>query len=173
MNTRISSLVLATLMPLAVIGCGKADNNSAEKTTTLPRLVEIDEDGEFESILNEVDKAIGKRFQSMQMGAMISATYQYDGSIDKVAEIIEPMAIKAGYSPVDNDTSQQAIADGQKHMQEMANMEIKMIESKMYQHENGNMITIMRMDISSDAPKMQMDMSMLTVQMMNPNKMSE
>jgi uncharacterized lipoprotein YehR (DUF1307 family) len=170
MKPSIFTVVLAAIVPLAVLGCGNADNSSSPNAGDQPLAAEIDEAGQFELMLKEVDKVIGERFQSMQMGAMTSVSYQYDGSIDKVVDVVEPMAIKAGYLPMDDDTTEQSFAEGHKQMQQMTNMKMKMIGSKTYMHEDGNLISISRMDISSDAPKMQMNMQMLTVQMMNPKK---
>jgi len=173
MITKICRVALTAFLPLAILGCGNADNNSTQKVTAPPQLVEIDEDGQFETILNEVDKVAGNRFQSMQMEAMTSASYQYDGSIDEIVKVVEPIALKAGYSPMDSEMTEDAIAGGQEHIQEIANMEMDMIGTKMYQHKNGNLISISRMNISSDSPKMEMNMKLLTVQMMNPKKMSD
>src|SRR6478672_8326321 len=56
---------------------------------------------DFKSLLISLDGAIGKRFQSMQMDAMESVTYQYDGPMQTVLDIVAPVARKSGFFETD------------------------------------------------------------------------
>ena len=65
------------------IGCGQ--EAAVERN---PHAGKIDPDGSFAQLLNEVDNELGPRFQSMEMEAMVSATYMYDGLWRKLPPLL-------------------------------------------------------------------------------------
>jgi hypothetical protein len=139
-----------------------ATNNIVEPNTT--PLQSLD----FDALLTAVDDAIGERFQAMQMDAMNSATYQYDGPIKTVVDIVDPIAIAAGFTRA-NDQPTLGMGEAEKEMQAKMGLNMSSVDQTMYTHPNGDTLMIARMDMSND----DIDMKMLTVQMMNPKKMSE
>lgn len=163
----------ALLIMLMLTGCGEGDTSTAKKVTSMPAIVDIDEEGHFENILQAVDRTVGKRSQTMQMGAMKSATYMFDGPIETVVQLVEPLVTELGYEPVDKEALGDGFQQGMEHMQNVTNMEINLLGQRMYQHQNGNIFSVMRMDITSEMENTSTHMQMLTVQMMNPRKMTE
>jgi len=115
-----------------------------------------------------VDNAIGKRFQSMQMDAMDSATYEYDGPIQTVLDIVAPIAKKSGFSDATADLTN-GMGAAEQEMQKKMGIDMKSVEQKMFTHPNGDTLMVSRMDISSES----MHMKMLTIQLMNPSKMAD
>lgn len=156
-------VLLAFFICLFFIGCGQ--EAAVERN---PFAGKIDQDGSFAQLLNEVDKKIGTRFQSMEMEAMVSATYMYDGALEEITKIVDPLITEMGYSAVDTNTTEELPAAA-KEMQEKMGMKMKNMQSQAYKHKNGNMISVSRMDISHSDK----DMSMLTVHLMNPKLMSK
>ncbi|WP_372724238.1 hypothetical protein [Novipirellula sp.] len=61
------------------------------------------------------------------------------------------------------------MGDAEKEMQAKMGINMSSVDQKMYTHPNGDTLMIARMDMSND----DIDMKMLTVQLMNPKKMSE
>ena len=123
---------------------------------------------DFDSLLKAINGAMGKPFQSMQMDAMQSASYKYEGSIQVVADIVGPIVERAGFSESADNMADKAGAEG-KEMQEKMGIDIKPIEQKMWTHPNGDTVMVARMDMSSK----DVSMKMLTVHMMNPKKMAD
>lgn len=123
---------------------------------------------DFDAMLNSVDSEIGKRFQAMQMEAMNSASYQYDGPIKKVVDIIEPIALATGFME-QKDRPAIGAGEAEKEMQSKMGMSMSAGEQKMYVHPNGDTLMIIRMDVANK----DIDMKMLMVQLMNPKKMSD
>jgi len=175
MNKIIVTVPLSLALLVSITGCGKADSNSSTAVSPTESVPEIDGTAQFESILQKVDAVIGKRFQSMQMAGMTMASYQFDGPIDTVVDIVEPLVIENGYSVGNDDMMKNAMEQGQAEQAMMPNANMDLVGSKTYQHENGNMINIMRMDVSvqiPDAPAAT-EMQMLTIQMTNVEKMQD
>lgn len=158
----MKSLLFSAVI-LFVIGCG--DDSSVERN---PHAGKIDSDGSFAQLLNEVDKKIGTRFQSMEMEAMVSATYMYNGALEEITTIVDPLVKEMGYSGIDANATED-LSTTAKEMQEKMGMKMKNMQSKAYKHKNGNMISVSRMDISHS----EKDMNMLTVHLMNPKLMSK
>lgn len=157
-----------TLAFIAItVGCQTQSETSTAKNNIAvsgPASEKLD----FDALLLAVDGAIGKRFQSMQMEAMNSATYNYDGPIQAVVDIVGPLAAKAGFTEeTQGPTDGMSVAE--KEMQEKMGIDMKSLEQKMWTHPNGDALLVARMDMSSK----EMDMKMLTVQIMNPKKMSQ
>lgn len=143
-------------------GNSTAANTNAEDNATPPQSLD------FNALLSAVDDGIGERFQAMQMDAMNSATYQYDGPIKTVVEIVDPIAKKAGFTAA-SDPPISDMGEAEREMQAKMGINISSFEQKMYTHPNGDTLMIARMDMSND----EIDMKMLTVQLMNPKKMSD
>lgn len=139
-----------------------AANTIAEDNTTPPKRLD------FDALLTALDDAIGKRFQAMRMDALDSATYQYDGPIQTVVDIVDPIAKQAGFTPA-SDQPTVEMGEAEKEMQAKMGINMTSIDQKMYTHPDGDTLIIARMDISND----EIDMKMLTVQLMNPKKMSD
>jgi hypothetical protein len=135
-------------------------------------IVEVDDNGQFEEILKAVDRVAGKRLNSMQFGAMVSATYQYSGSLDKVTKVIDPIAKRNGYSTAESDETNQALQQGLDHANPLGNMKLDMAASKMYNHSNGNIIEVVTMDMKNMF-KVPTRMKFLSVQLMSSEKMPE
>lgn len=155
---------VSPLLSLLLVFAGCQDNTSVQRNPSSER---IDPDGSFSQVLNEVDKAIGERMQSMEMGAMISATYMHDGSIDTVVAVVDPLVKKMGYKESARNVMDAGPAEAE--MQEKMGMSMKNIISKSYEHKNGNVISVTRTNITHD----EREMKMLTVHLMNPHLMSE
>jgi len=148
---------------LLLVGCKESASEDRN-----PFLGKLDPDGSFIRLLDELDKAIGERFQSMEMAGLMSATYMYDGSIDHVVAVVHPLVTKMGYEGSDKDPMDSLPSEAA-DMQKKMGMSMQNISGKTYKHKNGNMIIIMRMDVAQE----KREMKMLTVQLMNPGLMSE
>lgn len=122
----------------------------------------------FEALLSSVDKAIGKRFQSMQMGGMKSATYRYDGPIQTVLDIVAPIAKKSGFSEMTVDLAN-GMGAAEQQLQQKLSIDMKLVEQKMFTHPSGDTLTVMKMDMSSN----DLDMKLLTIHLMNPTKIAD
>ncbi len=167
----IMSRLLLCLLLLTVIvagGCRSETDSVTSANTTATSSEAPSESLDFDALLTAIDDAIGKRFQAMQMDAMNSASYQYDGPIKTVVDIIEPIAKTAGFTP-GGDTPTNGMGEAEKEMQAKMGFNMTAVDQKMYTHPNGDTLMIARMDMSND----DIDMKMLTVQLMNPKKMSE
>ena len=117
---------------------------------------------DFARLLNSVDDAIGKRFPTPQADATHSATYEYNGPIEKVLDVVAPIAKESGFSEetggLDNTVEQT--------MQKiLANGVMKMVDFKAFTHPNGEMLTVSSMAIGKT------DMKMLTITYSNRKKL--
>lgn len=167
-------LVAITLLATTLGLWGWATTNSKTTTAVLLPVVEIDEDGQFEEILKAVDRVAGKRLLTKKEGAMIFATYQFSGSIDTVMEVIDPIAKRIGYSLAEQGLKNQDFDEGQEHMKGITDMkmEIDLTGSEMYQHKNGNVIHVQSMDVTNNILKASTKMKMVSIQLVNPQKMT-
>ena len=161
------------LLALFTSGCGPSDENRTANPVASPSGGVSEHAAFFEEVLGDVDSLIGKRFQSMQMEAMSSASYMYDGTIDKITEVVDPLAEQAGFASDSSGAFDEHFQEGLDQMRAMPNMEMEVLGNKTYTHEDGTMLLLMRADITQNFNNQQVDMKMLTVQMMNPAKMSE
>ena len=75
--------ILYALLLFAIFagGCQSEADTSTATSTVVERNTNPSQSLDFDALLTAVDDAIGKRFQSMQMDAMNSASYQYDGPL--------------------------------------------------------------------------------------------
>lgn len=152
-----SSVVL--LFTLIAMGC---DSKSDTTTPTLDagdRKSAESQDLDFDALLTALDAAIGERFQAVQMNGMNSVTYEYDGPIKTVEDIVEPMALEAGFTEMKNGA---ATGMGAAQMQQTG-IKMNSMNQKMYTHPNGDTLTFSAVDMSTD----DLDMKMLTIQLMN------
>ncbi|EMB17123.1 signal peptide protein [Rhodopirellula europaea 6C] len=159
------------LLLLSIIfagGCTSETNSTTAGNPSAASKESPSESLDFDALLIAVDNAIGKRFQAMQMDAMNSASYQYDGPIKTVVDIVDPIAKKAGFTPTEERPSD-SMGEAEKEMQAKMGINMNSIDRKMYTHPNGDTLMIARMDMSND----DIDMKMLTVQRMNPKKMAD
>lgn len=162
---------ISCLLLLSVIvasGCRSETGSTTQETTAETSGKASSESLDFDTLLTAVDNAIGERFQAMQMDAMNSASYQYDGPIKTVVDIVDPIAKKAGFTPNDDQPTMD-MGEAEKEMQAKMGFNMSSVDPKMYNHPNGDTLMIARMDMSND----DIDMKLLTVQLMNPKKMSE
>jgi hypothetical protein len=170
-STSAMSRLLLPLLVLGLIVFGGC-NSETDSTTATKSVATSNETPseslDFDALLTAVDNAIGKRFQAMQMDAMNSASYQYDGPIKTVVDIVDPIAKKAGFTP-DSELPTLGMGEVEKEMQAKMGINMNSVDQKMYTHPSGDTLMIARMDMSND----DIDMKMLTVQLMNPKKMSE
>jgi hypothetical protein len=161
-------LIVALCVVISEIGCQPKSDTPNKNSNAVNGNVTNGQRLDFEALLTSVDNAIGKRFQSMQMGAMESATYQYDGPIQTVLDIVAPIAEKSGFSETTAD-----LADGmgaaEQEMQKKLGINMKSVEQKMFTHPSGDTLNVSKMDISNEG----MNMKMLTIQLMNPKKMAD
>ena len=158
---------LLLLSVIVAAGCRSETDSASTENTSVASSDTPSQSIDFEALLNAVDKAIGKRFQAMQMDAINSASYQYDGSIETVVDIVDPIAKKAGF--ISNDVQQTIdMGEAEKEVQAKMGINMRSIDQKMYTHPNGDTLMIARMDVSNDDTAMKL----LTVQLMNPKKMS-
>lgn len=169
----ITETMLSMLRPLPCLlllsvtvtcGCRAETGSATAKSNEAPSSEGLD----FDAMITAVDNAIGKRFQSMQMDAMNSVSYQYDGPIKTVVDIVDPFAKTAGFTP-NSDEPTVGMGEAEKDMQARMGINMSSFDQKMYTHPNGDTLVIVRMDMSNA----DVDMKMLTVQLMNPKKMSE
>jgi hypothetical protein len=157
-------LIVALCVAISEIGCqSKSDSSNGN-----PNAVTNGQQLDFEALLTSVDNAIGKRFQSMQMDAMESATYQYGGPIQTVLDIVAPIAKKSGFSEATVGLANDMGA-AEQEMQKKLGIDMKSVEQKMFTHPSGDTLMVSRMDISNEG----LDMKMLTIQLMNPKKMAD
>jgi hypothetical protein len=169
----LRALLVATTVLAMIFGFWAWSTSTTKITSAALPVVNIDEDGQFEEMLKAVDNVLGNRLQYMKMGAMISATYQFSGSIDTVVEVIDPLVKQSGYSSVERDVTKQSLQEGQEQMNALADTKMDMTGSKMYMHKSGNVIHVLSMDITNNTWETPVKMKMLTIQMMNSKKMSE
>jgi len=162
--------ILYALLLFAIFagGCQSEADTSTATSTVVERNTNPSQSLDFDALLTAVDDAIGKRFQSMQMDAMNFASYQYDGPIKTVVDIVDPIAKSAGFTQ-DNDQPTIWMGEAEKEMQAKMGINMSSVDQAMYTHLNGDTLMIARMDMSNN----DIDMKMLTVQLMNPMKMSE
>ena len=104
----------------------------------------------------------------MQMESMDSATYRYDGPIQKVIDIVAPKAKEAGFSE-ETDNAFNGMGPEAKDWQQKMGVGMKLVEHRMFTHPIGDVLTVIRMDISND----DVDMKMLTIQLLSPKKMAD
>lgn len=86
------------LVTFFIVGCKPETSTSSSTTNSVAPVKSALNNLDFDALLSELDAAIGKRFQSMQMDGMHSASYQYAGPIKTVVDIVEPMALGAGFT---------------------------------------------------------------------------
>jgi hypothetical protein len=122
---------------------------------------------DFKSLLNTVDEAIGKRFQSMQMEGMESVTYQYDGPFQTVVDIVAPIARKSGFTEESIELGD-GMGAAQQEMQQKLGMDMQSVEQKMFTNPKGDTLIVSRMNIANA----DLVMKLLTIHFMNPSKMS-
>jgi hypothetical protein len=109
---------------------------------------------------------IGKRFESMEMAGMESATYQYDGPIETVLEIVRPIAEECGFSE-DARVPESGMGPAEQEMQKRMGINVAMVEHTMFTHPNGDLLTVSRVDASREGS----DMKMLTIHLMDQREM--
>lgn len=115
------------------------------------------------TVLRSLDKAIGQRLQTPKMDGVESATYQYNGPIEKVFDVVAPIARESGFSVATGDV---ANAAAQTMKQVMANGVMKVVDHKMFTHPNGELLTVSRMEVGNSG------MMMLTITYLNPRQPS-
>jgi len=161
-------LYVLLLFAFFVVGCkSESDTADATKTDSTGDTTQTDI-LDFDVLLAKVDNAIGKRFQAMQMEGMNSVSYQYDGPIETVVDIVEPIAKASGFSEAKNE-HEMGMGEAEKEMQAKMGIDMSAIEQKMYTHPNGDTLVIVRMDMSNE----DIDMKILAINMMNSKKMSD
>jgi hypothetical protein len=101
------------------------------------------------------------------MDGMESASYQYDGPMQTVVDIVAPIATRSGFTETNIDLTSGMDA-AQKRMSQKLAMAMSSREQKMFTHPNGEMLIVLRMDISTSDRQAKL----LTVQYMNPRKMA-
>lgn len=162
--------LLSALFLFAIFsgGCKSESDTSTEAGAGVERNTRPSQRLDFDALLATVDTAIGKRLQAMQMEAMNAATYQYDGPIETVVDIVDPIARAAGFTQ-DKDQPAFGMGEAEKEMQAKMGVNMSYVDQMIYTHSSGDSLMIARMDMSSE----DIDMKMLTVQLMNAKKMSE
>ncbi|WP_236624242.1 hypothetical protein [Rhodopirellula baltica] len=163
-----SLLYVLLLCMLCAVGCQSESDGPIATNTVDERNTAPSQSLDFDALLTAVDDAIGNRFQAMQMDAMNSATYQYGGPIKAVVDIVDPIAKDSGFT-LSDDQSTAGMGEAEKEMQAKMGINMSSVDQVMYTHPSGDTLMIVRMDMSND----DIDMKMLTVQLMNPKKMSE
>ena len=138
-------LIVALCVAIAGFGCQSKSNTSTRNSSTVTNGQPLD----FQALLASVDNAIGKRFQTMQMDAMESVTYQYDGPIQTVLDIVGPIAKKSGFSEEKVDLANSMDA-AQQEMQKKVGLDMKSVEQKMFTHPSGDTLMVSRMDVSNE-----------------------
>lgn len=161
-------ILLLFIFAMFACGCQSEADTSAAIGTAVERTPTQSKSLDFDALLTAVDNAIGKRFQSMQMDAMNSASYQYDGPIKTAVDIVDPIAKSAGFVKADK-TPGIGMGEAEKEMQAKMGFNMSSVGQAMYTHPNGDTLVIARMDMSNA----DIDMKLLTIQLMNPKKMSE
>jgi hypothetical protein len=161
-------LIVALCIVILESGCQPTSNSSTNQSTSVNGSATNPQRFDFEALLTYVDNAIGKRFQSMQMDAMESATYQYDGPIQTVVDIVAPIAKKAGFSEGAVDAAI-GMGPAEQEMQKKMDIDMKSVEQMMFTHPSGETLIVSRMDVSNN----DLDMKFLTVQRMNPKQMAD
>lgn len=160
--------IVALCLSISAIGCQSkstsANKTSSDSTDQIASASPLD----FDALLTSLDGTIGPRFQSMQMDSIQSTSYQYDGPIQAVLDIVEPIAKTAGFSEVSGDMKN-SMETAQQAMQEKMGVDMKSVTYHMFTHPSGETLGVSRMDISNK----NMKLSLLTVQLMNPKKMAE
>lgn len=136
---------------------GIVANRSTTEDSKIPQARSLD----FAKLLNSVDDAIGKRLPTPQMDATESATYQYNGPIEKVLDIVAPIANESGFSAESGDLDN---AFAQKMKEVMANGVMKLVDHKVFRHPNGEILTLSRMAVGKTG------IMMLTITYMNPRQ---
>ena len=152
-------------------GCGQEDSKTKE--VKLSPIVNLEGDQWFSDLLKLVDDVAGPRMQYMQMGGMETASYQTDATVSEVVSVIGPSLKSKGFALDDSDAMKEGMRQAEKHMADNMKMKIEMGETAMYAHENGDRITVMRMTIDLKTDDMEMHMTMLTVQLINPDALGE
>jgi hypothetical protein len=137
---------------------GIVANRSTTEDSNIPQAQRLD----FATLLNSVDDAIGKRVPTPQVDATESATYQYNGPIEKVLDVVAPIANESGFSAASGDLGN---AVAQKMKDVMANGVMKIVDHKMFSHPNGEILTISRMAVGKTG------MMLLTITHMNPRQL--
>ena len=161
--------LMATLwLVILFVGCQQESNTSSKNSGVSTSDAQEADQLDFSALLDSVDNSIGKRFQSTQMEAIDSASYRYDGPIQKVLDIVAPKAKEAGFKEETDETSI-GMGPAEKEMQQKMGFDMKSVEQRMFTHPSGDVLTVVRMDISSD----DLDVKMLTIQLMNPQKMAD
>jgi len=156
---------------LTLIFCAALVATGCQPTSVLETDSSVDTSEQrldFEALLASVDDVIGMRFQSMQIGGIESATYKYGGPIETVLDIVEPVAKKHGFSKK-TDELKNAMGTAELEMQERMGIEMNNLDHRLFAHSNGDTLVVSRMDMSND----NMDMKMLTIQLMNPKDMAD
>ena len=153
-------LYLFMLSIVVFCGCNSESDPTNSENSTASSKESPSESIDFDAMLTAVDNAIGKRFQATQMESMNSASYQYDGPIKTVVDIVDPIAKKARFS-----STEAHVGEAEKEMQAKAG--VKSIDQMTYTHPCGDFLTISRMDVSIDG----VGMKLLLIQLMNPEKM--
>ena len=125
---------------------------------------------DFEALLAGVDGAVGKRFQSMQMEGMESATYRYDGPVRAVLDIVAPVAEASGFAENTADFAHE-MGDAERELQEKMGMDMKSIEQTTYAHPDGDLLTVARTTIAM--PASDEELTLLSIQLMNPRNMPD
>ncbi len=162
--------LLFILFALFLISC--ESKQTTTDTTTLQPIENIEGNQWFSNLLLTIDTIAGKRAQYMQMNNMETATYQSDTvSVDDIINAIEPTLIEAGYTrqnPIDLEKDMDAAHEQISAMK----MKMDMSDHVTYKDANENVFTIMKMSVEHDINGEQQRLTMITVQLMNIEKMT-
>ena len=160
-------LTIVVCVAIAGNGCQPNADTATKSANAKNGSVTESQRLDFDALLASVDVAIGKRFQSMQMDAMDSATYKYDGPIQTILDIVAPIAKKSGFSEQTADLAA-GMGPAELEMQKKIGIDMKSVEQKMFTHPSGDTLIVSRIDLSNEGT----DMKRLTLQLMNPKKMA-
>lgn len=152
---------LFLVVTLVAVGCQPASNRptATGAAKSAGGLVE------FEVVLSAVDKVVGKRFQAMQMDGMESVTYEYQGPLQAIVDVVAPIAEDAGFETGEENSEVPADADDLES-QVMRDAGMESFEQVVFMHPAGHILSVSTMDVSDD----DVDMQLLVVQLMNPHQ---
>ena len=135
---KFSRAVLLFVSVLVATGCGRGSGTSSGV--------------DFEAIQTALEAEVGDSFQAMQMQGMTSVTFRYDGAVQTVIDIVEPMATASGF---------RTIAKGG------AGGEVGAFEQATFKHPDGDVLAVTTMDVSTDGN----DMKRVVIQLMDSDQM--
>ncbi|MFK7736757.1 MAG: hypothetical protein AB8B50_12040 [Pirellulaceae bacterium] len=159
---RPTQFALTVLFSIALFSCGCTKSDVGESVTPTPAPEgAIDPDGEFEAMLVEIDAIAGKRMTHGLTGASVSATYKLSGAADGVIPIVDAYAANAGFKAAPAD----ALENASQAMP--AGAEIK--DSRIYSHANGDMLTMMQMEMSMLGTSSEM----LSIKLISPSRVKQ